>query len=156
MKFYAKFKLISILVGLVCFFSATIAYADLEVNTIGPHLNERIEAAPEPRVERSTPKGAPEIAVNKEIAVLFLHRCGPTEDIARFLQVNFGEIPFLEGLAFQHTPEGSIYEGKIMITMNPATKSYTINFVIGGMACVISNGANLNVAGINSQATPNP
>ena len=43
-----------------------------------------------------------------------------------------------------------------MITMNPATKSYTINFVIGGMACVISNGANLNVAGINSQATPNP
>ena len=149
MKFYTKFKLISMLVGLVCFFRATIVHADLDVNSPMPHFNEPIEAE-----ERIQAGKAPEIAVDKEIAVLFLSRCGPIEDIASFLQVNFGEIPFLQGTAFQHSPEGTTFEGKIMITMNPATKSYTVNFVIGGMACVITSGSNLNVAGINSQAAP--
>jgi len=158
MKSYTKFKLISMLVGLVCFFSTTIAYADLEVNTTmhtPPHNNYNSggqdasdhDTQPVPQEAQTEPKGFPEVAVDEEIAVLFLSRCGPTEAIARFLQVQFGEIPFLQGIAFQHSPSGAIYEGKIMITMNPATKTYTVNFVIGGMTCMISNGAELNVAG---------
>lgn len=68
--------------------------------------------------------------------------CAKMEQASKSLSQSYGEKPFALGTAFAEVPEHGTIEGVLIITVNPDTRTYTINMVFeeDDMVCMILSG----------------
>lgn len=77
-------------------------------------------------------------------------------DIAsELLEKEYGEKPFALGTAFVEIPEYGEAEGVLVITVNPKTRTYTINIIFeeDNMVCIILSGDGFEPAGRPPEAS---
>ena len=81
--------------------------------------------------------------VHAEPQVLTLeHDCAKVENAVPFLRDEYGEHPFALGTAVVTLPGDKTAEGVLLLTVNPKTKSYTMNIVFeeDGIMCMLTSG----------------
>ena len=86
-----------------------------------------------------------------EVKTLTLaHDCAPTKQIIPQLREQYGERPFALGIAVVTLPDGRPLEGVLMLTVNPESRSYTVNimFVEDEMMCMLTSGDDFQPADI--------
>ena len=75
--------------------------------------------------------------------------CATIDTASDSLEKKYGEQPFALGKAYAEVPEYGTIEGVLIITVNPKTRTYTINMVFeeDDMVCMILSGSNFKPAG---------
>jgi len=87
--------------------------------------------------------------VNAEPQVLTLvHDCAKVENVVPYLRDEYGENPFALGTAVVTLPGDKDANGVLLLTVNPKTKTYTINIVFeeDGMICMLTSGEDFQPA----------
>lgn len=78
-------------------------------------------------------------------------QCRPTSP-STMLEEQFGEIPMLQGGAIVLGSSTQVIPGKMMMFVNPETKSYTIGFNVNNeLFCIVMSGGELQAAIQGSQ-----
>ena len=95
-------------------------------------------------------------AQQSEPQVLTLeHACGPVDRVLPYLRDKYGEQPFALGSAMVELPGDGLAEGVLLITVNPETKSYTINVVFeeDNIVCMLTSGQDFSPANLRPKIT---
>ena len=79
---------------------------------------------------------------SKPQVLALAHECASIDKVLPFLQEEYGERPFALGSAFVSLVDGREAEGVLLLTVNPETKTYTVNVVFeeDGMMCLLTTG----------------
>ena len=74
--------------------------------------------------------------------------CASIDKASSSLDRVYGEQPFALGTAYAEVPEYGTIEGVMMLTVNPDTRTYTVNMVFeqDNMVCMILSGDNFKPA----------
>lgn len=92
--------------------------------------------------EAQTPQTAPQVPNNGIVNLPVMLDCGPITSIMEIL-ANFKELPTATGDATWKIPNGQILKGKMVIWINPQTKSFSITIQPSSeMACIFLPGMN--------------
>jgi len=78
-----------------------------------------------------------------DVQVLTLeHDCAPADRVLSYLEEEFGEQPFALGSAMVKLPRGDEVEGILLMSVNPDTRTYTINILFDedDMMCMLTSG----------------
>ena len=78
-----------------------------------------------------------------DVQILTLeHDCAPAARVLPHLEEEFGERPFALGRAGVKLPEGKEAEGLLVMSVNPGTRSYTINILFedDDIICMLTAG----------------
>ena len=78
-----------------------------------------------------------------DVKVLTLeHDCAPSDQVLSYLEEEFGEQPFALGSAMVKLPRGDEVEGILLMSVNPDTRTYTINILFDedDMMCMLTSG----------------
>ena len=70
------------------------------------------------------------------------HDCAKVENAVPFLRDEYGEHPFALGTAVVTLPGDKTAIGVLLLTVNPKTKTYTMNIVFeeDGIMCMLTSG----------------
>jgi hypothetical protein len=76
------------------------------------------------------------------------HDCAKVENVVPYLRDEYGENPFALGTAVVTLPGDKDVNGVLLLTVNPKTKTYTINIVFeeDGMICMLTSGEDFQPA----------
>jgi hypothetical protein len=80
--------------------------------------------------------------------LLTISACATIETASNSLKEAYGEQPFALGTAYAEVPEYGTIEGVLILTVNPKTRTYTVNIVFeqDNMVCMILSGDNFSPA----------
>jgi hypothetical protein len=104
--------------------------------------------AEEPKKE-SAPAPAP------TVILYTASQCGPVNDISHMLKDKYGEIPFAIGNGLVTLAQnGAIVKATLVFTVNPETKTFTVNGVMpDGNTCLLMSGNSFAPAASLSKKT---
>ena len=82
-------------------------------------------------------------------------QCGPVNDISHMLKDKYGEIPFAVGNGLVTLAQsGAIVKATLVFTVNPETKTFTVNGVMpDGNTCLLMSGNSFAPAASLSKKT---
>tara|TARA_B110000503_G_scaffold72110_1_gene111607 strand:+ start:2540 stop:2854 length:315 start_codon:yes stop_codon:yes gene_type:complete len=74
--------------------------------------------------------------------------CATIDTASNSLKEAYGEQPFALGTAYAQVPEFGTVEGVLILTVNPKTRTYTVNIVFekDDMVCMVLSGTNFKPA----------
>jgi hypothetical protein len=80
--------------------------------------------------------------------LLTISACATIDTASKSLKEAYGEQPFALGTAYAKVPEYGTIEGVLILTVNPKTRTYTVNIVFekDNMVCMILSGDNFKPA----------
>ena len=80
--------------------------------------------------------------------LLTVSACATIETASNSLKEAYGEQPFALGTAYAEVPEFGTIEGVLILTVNPKTRTYTVNIVFeqDNMVCMVLSGDNFKPA----------
>ena len=80
--------------------------------------------------------------------LLTVSACATIETASNSLKEAYGEQPFALGTAYAEVPEFGTVEGVLILTVNPKTRTYTVNIVFekDNMVCMVLSGDNFKPA----------
>ena len=80
--------------------------------------------------------------------LLTISACATIDTASKSLKEAYGEQPFALGTAYAEVPEFGTIEGVLILTVNPKTRTYTVNIVFekDNMVCMVLSGDNFKPA----------
>jgi hypothetical protein len=77
-----------------------------------------------------------------------VNACATIDTASSSLKEAYGEQPFALGTAYAEVPEVGTVEGVLILTVNPKTRTYTVNIVFekDDMVCMVLSGDNFKPA----------
>lgn len=101
--------------------------------------------------EAQTPRATPQVPNDGIVNLPVMLDCGPITSIMEILQ-NYKEVPTATGDASWRIPNGQMLKGRMVIWINPDTKSFSITIQPSEeMACIFLPG--MNFAPFNNPGT---
>ena len=82
------------------------------------------------------------------LVLTLAHDCAPVDKVLPFLSKEYGEEPFALGTAYANLTDGREVQGVLMLTVNPKTKTYTVNmfFEKDDIMCLLTTGTDFQPA----------